>query len=394
MASSLQGEFVSESLPISLPVSSESSQSSESSWPEGSSEGTGGDQSAPGANKQVVRHEVVKADPSRYIEIHAVRCTHNDFLFEDVPKPVIHQTGSGPAEHLTGLMPITSVREFLESRPGRAFLVVFYHLCGHSYNTSPRHKLGEIMPVSPSLHKTFKRVTKYRRSSMDPPFLRPPVSIGSHAPVSIGSNPNGEPQLYSKTFLYHHRETLDDNGGRGKRRDEMDALLRYLALAPVFGSQFDLCDREFASRSVSRDTLDYLFRPHETLVISSVDSAGEVHHSAVMLGKVSKDLESGELKLVCWQWAYCSVELCRRMKVLTVAATRDGGPMADLPAYPWKYASDEIKQELAIRGQKFWDLVRRPVQVEYSGWDANRGALHVRLPPLHNMEVHQLNGQR
>ena len=170
-------------------------------------------------------------------------------------------------------------------------------------------------------------------------------------------------------YVYHHRKQLQKlvEERQGELSQHLQSLIAYIE--SQYNEEYDDADVKFARGIVTLEHLSKLFVPNEVLVCNE-----KGHRMAYVLGKwparYAVDVGgSNSLEFQCWSWAYDGDELYRIDESKSVSlSSHEEIKIDQLRAYPLKYATRELQNQLRNRGLKFWNF-RRQHLVVYSGPD-------------------------
>lgn len=324
--------------------------------------------------------------PSCFLVIHVVFCREKIAFYEDIPQTKPNRN-EGCGKHLKGNRHIISLRSLINSRAGLCFIAFRRYSCTHDNSTdgSSAFCVSEgICPLSRRLEVDLKAISKWDPTTLAPSDER---EYPSHLCTdSISGAPTGRCHtckysyidgLYNNTFLYHHRAVLQDLVYKSaSERYDIATMLWYISNEATFHQDFNQCEEEFKAKVVGPRTFEYLFRPHETLVIPRVDNRGQKEYWGVVLRSVAWPKNSAAVEIQYWCWAYDSVQLRRKTQGIIIPIPRSRISIQDLPIYPLRFAPDNLEEELVLRGNQFWSL-RHATQVSYEGWDLTRSTNYV-----------------
>jgi len=163
-------------------------------------------------------------------------------------------------------------------------------------------------------------------------------------------NKDSERDLYEPRFFYHHREVLVSllPSLNSPLHEQVQDLLDFIE--SCHGTVYSEADKLLSQGLVHRDHLEMLFCPND-IVISK--------QSGSLSASVLRSWPEGNsvLTLHCWAWGFDGQWLHRKPNVRTVSRPlKNVVRIRNLEVYPLRYATDEEKSALYLRGQKFWDL--------------------------------------
>ncbi|KAH0534169.1 hypothetical protein FGG08_007238 [Glutinoglossum americanum] len=172
-------------------------------------------------------------------------------------------------------------------------------------------------------------------------------------------------------FIYHHRAQLRELAERqGELALHTSSLFLYVE--SHYGADYDDADAKFAKRVVTPEHLTKLWVPNQILVTHEGS-----HDVAYVLGEWPnyRNFKRGkqkDLQLRCWSWQYDGTVLKRDFESQTVnLANHNEIAIEKLSIYPLRFASEDLRERLRIRGQKFWGF-RQQYLITYSGLDFNK----------------------
>jgi hypothetical protein len=171
-----------------------------------------------------------------------------------------------------------------------------------------------------------------------------------------------ERDVYEIRFFYHHFDALTATipSLASPLKEEVEDLLEFLQ--ETHGAAYSETNKLAAQGLAHRDHLEMLFCPNDVVVTRQHGSL-----SAFVL----RVWPSGDsiLDLDCWSWAYDGQWFHRKNSLRTITRPlKRVVPIRDLEVYPLRFATDEEKNELLLRGRKFWSL-RYKNLASYEGWD-------------------------
>jgi hypothetical protein len=168
--------------------------------------------------------------------------------------------------------------------------------------------------------------------------------------------------LYELRFLYHHRGILASGipSFSNPLKEQVQDLLDFLQ--ETHGTDYSRTDELLSQGLIYRDQLEMLFCPNSVVV-----SRQEGSLSAFVLRSWPSGISA--LDLDCWFWGYDGEWLHRRSITKRVLRPlKNVVKIRELEVYPLRFATEEEKTALELRGQKFWSL-RQQSLVSYNGWD-------------------------
>ena len=157
-------------------------------------------------------------------------------------------------------------------------------------------------------------------------------------------------------FVYHHRKLLKDLAcqANGEIAAHVSCLLSYVET--YYQADYDDADLIFAQQKVTPKHLAKLWIPNHILV-----SRKGVHDVAYVLAGwpehvTNESTKRQSLRLRCWHWHYDGTELKRQYETFNVGLAGHAEMFFNkLVVFPLAFASEEMKDRLKERGQKFWN---------------------------------------
>lgn len=173
-----------------------------------------------------------------------------------------------------------------------------------------------------------------------------------------------ERQQMSPPFIwwYHYRRTLDISRLRSRQRRLVSKLTSWID--QTYGSLYDEIDALFSARLVSQESLQYLIRPGTVLLSDD----GKIprgylatsHPLATSQPRLNLHADQGESRQ-SWSIQVRTLEYIGELAWLddtldiSIEARQAEMAITSLKFVPIQYASEELRQRLAIRAQQtFW----------------------------------------
>jgi hypothetical protein len=317
-----------------------------------------------------------------------IRCGGSEVLrhhfaeyYEDVPFK--SQDSGVTSRHLSGHIPIPSLKRYLSTIKHRAsFLVFREYNCTSTRQYAPRHR----KPVFPRLvAKSWSWMSRDEyiviiSDSLETAIRKIAIChpSGVHAGIEQASGDLGlvRPLVLTPpyAFVYHHRSLLLEHAKNctSSIRRHILALLDYVE--GIFGARFKRADELFRNGKTDHLSLEYLFCPGDIIL-----SYNQNTYTAYNLTSWPNSLAN----LDCWGWAFDGLQFLRKCTSLSVrrGPIRGAVPIQDLLVYPIKYAPQDLRNDLKRRGERFWNL-RFQHYISYTGWDVTKTENHVRYLQL------------
>jgi mRNA-degrading endonuclease RelE of RelBE toxin-antitoxin system len=300
---------------------------------------------------------------------------HPTVIFEDVPQwnPKFKKTNP----HLIGRRPIFHLSTYLSTRNPLSFVIFRNYSCtGTNYRESVSPPKGvRVMPVarmqddekkeiikesleikSETLEAAIKKVARCKMNCFIDGLLR---DSPGDAYLEYGQDKLSFDSPY--LFLYHHRLMLSELSKKEEERTRREILSLLIYLKERENALYKESDQLLAKGKTNAKLIKFLFCPNEMVV---------TRQSGIVIAYAIKELyvnPAGSVRLKCWAWIYGGGALRRQGKDLQVHCKGDQTiAITDLPTYPLRFASQEIKDQLIKKGERFWEL-RVPQLVTYRG---------------------------
>jgi hypothetical protein len=314
-----------------------------------------------------------------------IRCGESEVLrhhfaeyYEDVPFK--SQDSGVTSRHLSGHVPIPSLKRYSSSINKRASFLVFREYdCTSTRRYAPRHRKpvfprlatmsrGKksrdecIVVISRSLESAIKRI-----AICDPPEISEYIDqVLDDLDCALGALVFTPPYA----FVYHHRSLLLDHAKNctASTRSKILAFLDYVE--GNFGARFKKADELFHHGKTDQDTFEYLFCPGS--IVLSYNQGECAAYNLTSWPNLSDALD-------CWGWSFDGLQFVRKFITLSIRPDqiRTTVPIQELPVYPIKYAPQDLRSDLRRRGERFWNL-RFQHYISYTGWDVTKDENHVR----------------
>jgi hypothetical protein len=169
-------------------------------------------------------------------------------------------------------------------------------------------------------------------------------------------------------FFFHHLPRLEQllECQDQVLSAQVGSLLDYLSATK--GPLFQEARRLFSNGLVSAESLPLLFCPNQLLVAKE---------DSVPVALATADWPSLD-EIECWNWGPDGSGIRRRSKKWNTPHISDKTiAIPDLDIYPLEFAPEHVGTRIRDRAQVFWDLIKTPKLVEYSGLDVPGERTHV-----------------
>jgi len=176
------------------------------------------------------------------------------------------------------------------------------------------------------------------------------------------SQEENDRDLYELRFFFHHREVLTTSLPTFPQplKDHVEDLMEFLQ--DTHGTLYAETDQLLSQGLVHRDHLEMLFCPNAVVVSRQNGSL-----SAFVLR--SWPIGNSSLNLDCWYWGFDGEWFHRKPITKYVQRPlKNVVRVRDLEVFPLRFATEQEKTTLELRGQKFWSL-RYQHLASYEGWD-------------------------
>jgi hypothetical protein len=335
-------------------------------------------------NKESTLEEVSRlwSHATQYRILCKIGCGSSDVLrhhfaeyYEDVPFK--SQDSGIKSRHLSGHVPIPSLKRYISAIKKRASFLVFreYH-CTNTRRYAPRHRktvFPKLAMMSRDREDCDESIVVISRS-LDSAIRQ--ISI-CHYPDTFNHQAEelanfGYLQLRPPyAFVYHHRSLLLEHAKTCKSsvRSQILAFLEYVE--GNFGARFKKADELFRHEKTDQRSLEYLFCPGD-IVLSHDQNTITAYNLASWPHPFSN--------FECWGWTFDGLQFVRKSTFLSfglASSIRTTIPIQDLSVYPIKYAPQDLLNDLKRRGERFWNL-RFQHYISYTGWDVTKDENHVR----------------
>jgi hypothetical protein len=307
---------------------------------------------------------------------------HHHFAqyYEDVPFK--SQDSGVTSRHLSGHIPIRSLKRYVSTIKKRASFLVFREYdCLSPRRYAPRHRKTvfprfalmsrdrglcneSIVVISASLQRAIRSIATCHPPSIIVDLERVPEEMERKGETLVLKPPYA--------FVYQHRSLLLEHAKTCKLsiRSQILAFLEYVE--GNFGARFKQADELFRHGKTDQRSLEYLFRPGDIVL-----SYNQNTYTAYNLTSWPSTFGS----LDCWGWTFDGFQFVRKCTSLSFGqypgTMRTIIPIQELPVYPIKYAPQNLRNDLMRRGEKFWNL-RFQHYISYTGWDVTKSENHVR----------------
>lgn len=299
--------------------------------------------------------------------LYRVSCTHEYGQYLELYADLPTRTFQSGHYHLSGQSPVIDLQAIIK-QSSLAFVVFRDLACKgprqsvkqHAGLVSEYHAYWEesIEVIDSGLHSEIGSVARCAHDR----------TIYSRYFDPLGSSKD---EFYHQ-FFYYHRDALAARIPKicSPTKEYAQDLLSFIQES--HGALYDQADTLFSKGLVHRDFLKMLFCPND-VVLSKQEG---VLRAFVI---TSQPLGSTTLKLECWYWGYDGQRLRRKFCSLALTrALKATVNIRDLEIYPLRYATDEEKNYLLQRGQKFWNLKHQTLST-YNGWDLNTDNFYVSI---------------
>jgi hypothetical protein len=171
-------------------------------------------------------------------------------------------------------------------------------------------------------------------------------------------------------FLFHHRRALETYTLCQPFQD----LITYMNT--VYGQQFSEADSLFERGLVTQAHVLKLFKPNE-IVISRTHG----RPAAFVLQEWPELNDEDWVTLNCWSFQADGSGFARKKTMLSVPPIGAAeSEIRKLPAYPLRYAAEDLRESIQKHGWKQWEL-RTATQVTYQGWNVEKDQYFVSEEP-------------
>lgn len=301
--------------------------------------------------------------PRDYEIIYQISCdeeftgVHAARVFRDIPSVteatyLPNQKGLTRA-HLSGTKPVVDMQAFMENdEDGIAFVAIRTVHCSEASVLMAR--------TDGSLRWTEAIYTKSRllKKAMQE------VATCYFQPVAKENQFERNPITPSASFLFHHRDLLRNYAiEQPETKQHIEALLRYSDKR--FGMEFVEADSLFARGTVDQEHLIYLFKPNDLVISGTYEKP-----AAFVLQEWPRLENTGWVYLTCWSFQTDGRGFARKQETLSIPpiGAKVHSAIDNLPAYPLKFATKELRDLIRRRGEKYWDH-RTATQITYKGWN-------------------------
>ena len=206
--------------------------------------------------------------------------------------------------------------------------------------------------------------------------------------------------IYREQFLIDHVNELRDcvrsmANKKQTSQEEQDkieagkALLDYIESDASFTDELDGSHQMFSLGVVDATSIHHLFRENDIVVARYLEAGDIETHMAIVLTRpvtiphqassCGQQRYTNPINFSGWRWRFDGMKLERRAQTFDVRfpILEDEGPLmiTDLPVYPLRFASNEVKDELRNAGEEFWSMFagqKGPVHVSGEGWNMER----------------------
>lgn len=325
-------------------------------------------------------------DARRYRILCAIECSsthplnhHFALFYEDVP---FKSKESGiVSRHLSGHIPIPSLKRYLETVDNCSFIVYRLYTCDKHGQDAPRNRLTVLPKVTRMSNKLeyreFIAIMSQRLeraildlASCNPDDCSSPLCLQDYQGLIMMGAPY--------RFIYHHRTELLNYIKSAKHSTQPKALALLNYVDATVGAKHKRADDLFRRGITDFQSLNFLFKPNDILVV-----ANQGRHTSHALNTWLASLHTPHWG--CWTWTYDGSSFMRKPGAVQVPDLKNVKnrtvSIRELGTYPIKYAPENIRKSLKERGQKFWAL-RSQSYISYTGWDVLKDENHVSSPLL------------
>lgn len=295
---------------------------------------------------------------------------HVSLISERVPE----RKNSMYSGHLSGIKYIYDLERYFENSLNIAFVVIREHHCAQRF--APTSHITEVCDKNQSnaLPESISIVSQGLRNALN--------QVATCYIDEVSSHPTfPRPEMAAPYFfLYHHRSDLLQlaeklqpiDSYRSDTSAEIMALLRYINEAE--GEGFREADELFQQGKTNRRHYQKLFRPNDIVIFQNKNAL-----SGCVPRKWPVPTQEG-LSIACWSWHLQGKWLKRMQQDLYLSVlTHKEVSIQDLKVYPLRCASPDVRDQLRLRGQKYWNM-RHQTFVSYSGDDFLDEQHHVSIP--------------
>lgn len=283
-------------------------------------------------------------------------------MYLDVPE----RTYESFHYHLRGAVEVQDLATFISSAGSLAYIIFRDVKCGDYM----RWDMAQLSSSSSGSKLFWKEsiaiIDNDLRSCIDSIAQCAPngrlYDYGSSDGPDYYSREENDRDLYELRFFFHHREVLTAGLPTFPRplKDHVEDLMEFLQ--DTHGTLYAETDDLLSQGLVHRDHLEMLFSPNAVVVSRQNGSL-----SAFVLR--SWPIGNSSLTLDCWYWGFDGEWFHRKSITRYVQRPlKNVVRVRDLEVFPLRFATEQEKSTLELRGQKFWSL-RYQHLASYEGWD-------------------------